>query len=125
MGDRRLNCDNGFRGIGTLGGGVSSVLEGMMDNTDRDKALSTYCPISADGWKQNCFSGASRLWQERAQSRMRLECYTRLEDFKYKTPIGFSGSSKSKVRGADCASVKDLKLLRAGLTYQPLSISPG
>lgn len=31
MGDRRVNCDNGFRGVGTVGGGVTSVLDGIVE----------------------------------------------------------------------------------------------
>jgi hypothetical protein len=56
VGERRLNCANGFRGIGTLGGGVSSVLDGMMDVTVIQRLpLSRDCPKIADSWKQNCF----------------------------------------------------------------------
>ena len=56
MGERRLNCANGFRGIGTLGGGVSSVLDGMMDVTVIQRLpLLRNCLKSADSWKQNCF----------------------------------------------------------------------
>jgi hypothetical protein len=42
--------------------------------------------------------------------------------FNYKALIGLSDISKSNVRGAACTSVDDLKLLRVGLTFQPLSL---
>jgi hypothetical protein len=52
---------------------------------------------------------------------MKFDFYNRRDDFKYRTPIRVSGPSRSNVRGAACASVKDLKLLRVGCAFQPLS----
>jgi hypothetical protein len=100
---------------------VSSVLDGMMDVTviQRLPLLRNCLKVLIAGSK--IASLCSGLRQKRSQGRMKFDFYDRRDDFKYRTPIRVSGPSRSNVRGAACASVKDLKLLRVGWVFQPLS----